>query len=560
MEKVTQNHYGSGDNVGHKDVHYHEALHTIPKLLTQKSGLASDNFVGREKELAKINELLNQESALLLLNGIGGIGKSTLASCYFNKERDKFDYCGFIEVGEDIKSSFSSVFSTSLDLKSEKIDDSFNEVMNKLQNLEGDKLLVLDDIKNIATQKDEINTILTLRNSGFKILFTSREVKENIPQYYLDTMSKEDARKLFLQYHPTDEIEKMDRILEYLDYHTFFIKLIANTMTNEGYRCINILDKFEKGDLAQIKFTDMEQGHEASFKQNLRELFSIQKLKDEYILLLKQLSFLPSIDIPVTLLEAMLGKKMLKGKLNFLVNNGWLIKNNDYYKLHQITKEYILADFYPEYREIKFLVDYSSQKLIKIENIMQIIQSDILYSILSEISKHLQKNFIMNTHARRFLKNLSSFYFDLKEKNMTIKRYIELLKELLEGITNDFSSNKEMLNNSAISLASETSLTGSYRNIWNNLYAIQTCSHAIYIDEAIPSSMNETHIFSYKYLALLYLANSNYLQSYNAMKKAIKLMYENAYIDTFYIKKAEVFLGQIEERIPKQLTWKKDYE
>ena len=50
-----------------------EAPHIIPKVLTKQTGLANDiDFVGRKEELQDVDEPLNQDSMLLLLNGIGG--------------------------------------------------------------------------------------------------------------------------------------------------------------------------------------------------------------------------------------------------------------------------------------------------------------------------------------------------------------------------------------------------------------------------------------------------------------------------------------------------------
>jgi len=175
-----------------------ESPHIIPKALTTQTGLANDiDFVGRKEELQKVDELLNQNATLLLLNGIGGIGKSTLASYYLNQKKDEFDYYGFVQVNDDIKLSLASAFSTSLDLKSEKIDDLFAEIMNKLQNLEGKKLLIIDDVKEMNNQLDEMNTLMTLKNSGFQILFTSREVKEDIPQYFLDIITLDEINYLY---------------------------------------------------------------------------------------------------------------------------------------------------------------------------------------------------------------------------------------------------------------------------------------------------------------------------------------------------------------------------
>jgi len=57
-------------------VNINHAPHKVPKKLTPQTGLANDiDLVGRKEELQKVDELLNQNSMLLLLNGIGGIGK-----------------------------------------------------------------------------------------------------------------------------------------------------------------------------------------------------------------------------------------------------------------------------------------------------------------------------------------------------------------------------------------------------------------------------------------------------------------------------------------------------
>jgi len=257
MEKIVQNHYGSGDNVKEKhEHHHHEAPHNVPKILTKQVGLANDiDFIGRKEELQKVDELLNQNSMLLLLNGIGGIGKSTLASYYLNQKKDDFDYYGFIQVNEDIKLSLVSTLGTSLDLKSEKINDLFAEIMNKLQNLKGKKLLIIDDVKEMDNQLDEMNTLMTLKNSGFKILFTSREAKEYIPKYFLNVMSLEDARDLFLKHYPTDKMDKVDKILEYLDYHTLFIEITAKTLTkrDETWSLDFLIKKFDDGEFTAVK-------------------------------------------------------------------------------------------------------------------------------------------------------------------------------------------------------------------------------------------------------------------------------------------------------------------
>ena len=68
----------SFNNINNSNVTVNLPKHKVPTQLTSKLG--KDTIIGREKELKEIDKLLNSSNSLLLINGIGGIGKSTIAS------------------------------------------------------------------------------------------------------------------------------------------------------------------------------------------------------------------------------------------------------------------------------------------------------------------------------------------------------------------------------------------------------------------------------------------------------------------------------------------------
>jgi len=70
--------------------------HHNDKHLTQHPPAPPHSFLGREEELTEIHELLNQESRLLLVNGIGGIGKTTIAQAYCEQHRDQFRHIAWL--------------------------------------------------------------------------------------------------------------------------------------------------------------------------------------------------------------------------------------------------------------------------------------------------------------------------------------------------------------------------------------------------------------------------------------------------------------------------------
>jgi len=565
----------------------HLPPHEIPKKLTPQTGLANDiDFVGRKEELQKVDELLNQNSMLLLLNGIGGIGKSTLASYYLNQHKDNFDYYGFVQVNEDIKLSLASAFGTSLDLKSEKIDDLFAEIMNKLQNLEGKKLLIIDDVKEMDNQLDEMNTLMTLKNSGFQILFTSRETKEYIPQYFLDIMSIEDARELFLKHYPTNEMDKVDKILEYLDYHTLFIEMTARMLNNRqnSFSIDKLEKKFNNGQFTKIEIED-----EKSFLNYLNRLFTLEKLSKSEILLLKRLSIYPSIEIDfeyfskifagvyrIDAYKEELGKNKIFRKIdddiyelkifffsykvtfnellesngllteeklelyfNKLVKKGWLIKNNNKYKLHQIIKEYILENHTPKYKEIHHVFCQSCWNLQDINSSVESAINNKNYLIYFEsIKKALEIidskyiNFIwalekfLPQKGLKFNKNsnIINFYDNLADWYHKIGRYSEALTLQKKALN---MSQKLFKKNSLITSSIGYRLATIYLSIKDYEKALFFSKESLAIVKKVSTNLEELSPY-YHIVFAIYKAIGEYEKAEEIIKKILSL-YELKY-------------------------------
>ena len=70
---------------------------SFPKRLNRLPGLPK-GFVGREGELEEITSMLQGEKPVLLLNGVGGIGKTTLAKKYLYEQYDQYDHIAWISV------------------------------------------------------------------------------------------------------------------------------------------------------------------------------------------------------------------------------------------------------------------------------------------------------------------------------------------------------------------------------------------------------------------------------------------------------------------------------
>jgi tetratricopeptide (TPR) repeat protein len=330
----------------------------IPKILTSPYA-REEVFVGREKEFSDMRDFLNNSNSLLLISSIGGMGKTTLVKEFLHRQKFHYEHYGYIFIGQDIKQGFvNNGLRTSLSLVLQQSNESFDEALVKLQNLKGKTLLILDNVEKLENQKDALEKIIGLaQNPNIDIVMTSREkIDEIVNPYELKALLVKDAKLLFNSIYPIEDEALLEELLDYLDYHTFFIEKTART-----------LDK-KKGLLTPreiIKnFPDIRHKKGTIYNDFLTKLFKFDELDKDDILFLKQLSAFPSIDLGFTYLQHMLqvnNVMELQENLEHLVEKGWLIfleagQYEEGYKLHQVIKEYIWSNHPPTFEEIEGIV------------------------------------------------------------------------------------------------------------------------------------------------------------------------------------------------------------
>ncbi|HFU74903.1 MAG TPA: tetratricopeptide repeat protein [Arcobacter sp.] len=514
-----QNHSGIGDNVARDkyEYHYHN-IHKVPTQLTSKLG--QDSIIGRIEELKKVDTLLNKSASLLLISGIGGIGKSTIASYYLHTQKENFDYYGFFE-GID---SFISELREPLALRGEKEEELFFEALSKLRVLEGKKLLVFDDC-NVEENRDRIKKISGLKNSGYKILFTSREKLEGIVNYHLDILSLSDAKRLFNSIVKISNENLLEEVLAYLDYHPYFVELTARTLLSKKTLTLEeISQKFENGEFSKIS-----RKRKDNFNNYLNKLFTFDMLDEEEYLILKQFSILPSINIDFRFLQKIFARQDedFEEILNYLSEKGWLTQDKNYYKIHQITKEYILANHPPVFNEIELQVDYFSE-LINLDDIEIISKNKHKVIYFESIIKIL--DFLGTKHLK-----VIKFFLSVGNLHYAFGNYLNA--EYL------FSKSALMSQNL---LGEETSLTAeAYTNMAAATIAQGRLEEStetflirsINIKEKIfkEDSSKTTLSYSYNHLASFYKLKGDYDKSQLIYSKALELskkMFGNEHLDT----------------------------
>ena len=202
--------------------------------------LKRTEFVGREEDLRKLMHLLQRESSVLLLNGLGGIGKTTLAKEYIYRHQNEYRHIAWVNILQDrnsqdnlSQSAYSALANhtglfAQLDIPFDPEmpeEDRFGLLMAEMNRREGPNLLVLDNVgSSILTYHEELP-----KAPGWKILATSRLELTPFSTYYLDELPMEEAERLFTNLYPEGKKYTQDvlDLLNHIGRHTLTIELLA---------------------------------------------------------------------------------------------------------------------------------------------------------------------------------------------------------------------------------------------------------------------------------------------------------------------------------------------
>jgi tetratricopeptide (TPR) repeat protein len=197
-------------------------------------------FYGRIPDIEKITQQLRNRKALLLLNGIGGMGKTALANQLRYQIGDQYDHVIWTNLQNTTHSDEQPLRSHLLYgslqlhqdmdiagmLRNERDEtQKWAILMRAIKDLGNDVLWIIDN----AHQKDR--AIINNLPDNCHILLTSRHTIENIPTHYVNELEKEDALLLFKHYyHRPDNDHTILDVCHAVGFHTLSIELLAKTL------------------------------------------------------------------------------------------------------------------------------------------------------------------------------------------------------------------------------------------------------------------------------------------------------------------------------------------
>jgi len=163
-----------GDGSTYKETYNYYGERKIPHNLT-KPPFLPETFVGRKEELQTIKDkLFGGDNLLLLVNGEGGIGKTSLASHYYHTYHDEYAHVAWQLSEKDIANTLLAL-AGELGLQFEETLPTakrLDKLLKAMAELKGPCLLVIDNANDMDDL--ETNSQNLRRCPNFQVLLTTR--------------------------------------------------------------------------------------------------------------------------------------------------------------------------------------------------------------------------------------------------------------------------------------------------------------------------------------------------------------------------------------------------
>ena len=300
-------------------------------------------FVGREKELEELYELL-EEHHTLFIQGVAGIGKSELVKQYIKLHRKDYTNILFLDYSGSLYEMVADLdFADDTDGLTEK--ERFRKHFRFLKSLKEDTLLVIDNFDTTASTESLLSQFCDLK---CKVIFTTRNQFSSYETFTI-TGDKKQAKQVMqsnLGASIDYSLEELELILEFLDYHTMAVELVARLLS---YTVISPAKLFEElkenillpSDVIKIPLTKDSLTEKNRYQHHMEKLLDMQELEHKQQKVLAVIALAPEAGITVKLLYQWYGTCV--NEVNELLELGFLTLEHNQIQLHPYIRKIINA-------------------------------------------------------------------------------------------------------------------------------------------------------------------------------------------------------------------------
>ena len=361
-------------------VHNHYYGKAIRKFLTNPPFLP-EVFLGRTEDLREMRKLLFEEANMLLLvNGRGGVGKTSLAAQYFHNAHQDYQHLAWVYTEDNLADALLTL-AVALELHFDDhlpIEQRIPVLLKEMANLAEPCLLVIDNANNLQELNQHYVALRSCRN--FHLLLTTRITEFGQAQTHkIEGLPKTEAKELFKKYYPLHQAAEdalFDQIYDAVWGNTLVIELLAKNLNNfnnklkKRYALQDLLKDLQEKGLLRLKAKEVK-AHYQSGAVGLREekpediiaaMYELSELTEQEQKALCLFSVLPAESIEYAQLQDLLKTWTdLDQCLLGLAQKGWLEEADGTFKVSPVIQE-ITKKKQPELLEdcrdlVKALID-----------------------------------------------------------------------------------------------------------------------------------------------------------------------------------------------------------
>lgn len=314
----------------------------IPHLLTvSPPKVDMEKFLHRGKETAEIQAMLSQGKRVVLVNGLGGIGKTAVARYVYHEMEEAYEYAAWVPYSGSLKESLLS--SMYLYQTEEDKEFRYRRIESFLQNHKN--LLLVIDNANQDVAQDESMTLLHAMNAT--VLVTSRLSEiAHFHTYSIDFMDEEECVDIFYRYYKYDKEKRQQEtareLVKMVWCHTLSVELLAKAANVIEYRDLKQYQTLlkEKGfEGAELRVSTDHTVKERTISEHLVKLFELVSVTEEQQRILKNFSIMPSMAVPW---EVKTWLEFDTNDLHALVTLGWIQETEGGYLMPDVVKTAVL--------------------------------------------------------------------------------------------------------------------------------------------------------------------------------------------------------------------------
>ncbi len=373
-------------HIGDKqEVHHHYVDKKIPRNLTNPP-FDPPVFLGREEELVAVhNRLFGGDDFLMLVNGQGGMGKTSFAAKYWKNYQHEYQHRAFFFVATGIENALLGIAPV--------LGVGFPDVMpgrerlvillQHISELDRPCLIVLDN----ANDADDLDAHYSLLRScsNCHLLITSRlSALRESPTHPIGALSDALALELFQRHylqHSAADDALFFGIFRAVGGNTLVVEILAKNLrtinANEAFYPLEALlaDLQAKGLLrlteqARIQ-VDWQNLAKSTPEQIISAMYDLRPLAPKALALLSAFAVLPAEDIAYTLLKTLLAPtdaRAFSQLLTDLHQTGWIektdIDGHPHYKCNPVVQEMVRVKNEGLLADCEWLIAKLNEKLV----------------------------------------------------------------------------------------------------------------------------------------------------------------------------------------------------